>query len=91
MGYGFVIDYTERFRRVSEGLAVLQLSSGDEIELPVPAEHEIISKLSPSEQRFDAFELLCEFVRRAREDQHPDILRFRKAALKVAGFDPEKW
>jgi hypothetical protein len=90
MGYGFVIDYTERFRRISDGIAVLQLSSGDEIELPVPAEHEIISKLSPSEQRFDAFELLCEFVRRAREEQHPDRLRFRKAALRVAGFDPEK-
>jgi len=85
-GYGFVIDFTERFRRVSEGLAILRLSSGDEIELPVPAEHEIISKLSPLEQRFDAFDLLCEFVRRAREEQHRDLLRFRKAALRVAGF-----
>ena len=90
MGYGFAIDFTERFRWVSEGLVILRLSGGDEIELPVPAEHQIISKLSPSEQRFDAFDLLSEWVSRAREEQHRDLLSFRMAALRVAGFDPGK-
>jgi hypothetical protein len=85
----FVIDFTERFRRVSEGIAILQLSSGDEISVQIPAEHKIVTALALSVQRFDAFDLLCEFVRRAREENHSDLLKFRIAALKVAGFDPE--
>jgi hypothetical protein len=89
MSVGFVIDFTERYRRVSAGIAVLQLSSGDEISVPIPAEYEIISALSLSEQRFDAFDLLCAFVRRGREEHHPDFANFRIAALRVAGFAPE--
>ena len=88
MSVGFVIDFTERCRRISDGIAVLRLSSGDEISLPIPAEHKIVAALAVSVQRFDAFDLLCEFVRRAREENHPDISKFRMAALRVAGFDP---
>jgi hypothetical protein len=40
-------------------------------------------------QRFDAFDLLCNFVRRGREENHLDVAKFRIAALRVAGFDPE--
>jgi hypothetical protein len=72
MSVGFVIDFTERFRRVSEGIATLQLSSGDEISVQIPAEHKIITALALSVLRFDAFDLLCDFVRRGREERHPD-------------------
>jgi hypothetical protein len=87
MGVGFVIDYTERFRRISEGIGILRLSSGDEISVQIPAEHEIVAALGTSLQRFDAFDLLCEFVIRAREESRPDVVKFRNAALEVAGFD----
>ncbi len=90
MGVGFVIDYTERFRRISEGIGILRLSSGDEISVQIPAEHEIVAALATSLQRFDAFDILCEFVRRGREENHSDVQKFRMAALRVAGFDPEK-
>lgn len=85
----FVIDFTERFRRISEGIGILQLSSGDEISVEIPAEARIISALALSVQRFDAFDLLCDFVLRCRQENHPDGERFRGAALRVAGFDPE--
>ncbi len=88
MGVGFVIDFTERFRRVSDGVAVLRLSSGDEIGVQIPAGHEIVAALATSLQRFDAFDLVCEFVCRAREENHSDVSKFRTAALRVAGFDP---
>ncbi len=90
MGVGFVIDFTERFRRISEGIGILRLSSGDEISVQIPAEHEIVAALGTSLQRFDAFDLLCEFVVRAREESRSDVVKFRDAALQVAGFDPEK-
>lgn len=90
MGVGFVIDYTERFRRISEGIGILRLSSGDEISVQIPAEHEIIAALGTSVQRFDAFDLLCEFVIRARDESCPDVAKFRNAALEVAGFDLQK-
>ncbi len=90
MGVGFVIDYTERFRRISEGIGILRHSSGDEISVQIPAEHEIIAALGTSLQRFDAFDLMCDFVIRAREESHPDVAKFRNAALRVAGFDPER-
>jgi hypothetical protein len=41
-------------------------------------------------QRFDAFDLLCQFVVCAREESDFDVMKFRNAALRVAGFDPEK-
>jgi hypothetical protein len=90
MGVGFVIDYTERYRRISEGIGILRLSSGDEISVQIPAEHEIIAALGTSAQRFDAFDLLCEFVIRARDESCPDVAKFRNAALEVAGFDLQK-
>lgn len=90
MGVGFVIDYTERFRRISDGVAILRLSSGDEISVQIPAEDEIVAALATSVQRFDAFDLVCEFVRRGREEGHHDVGKFRTAALRVAGFDPAK-
>lgn len=90
MGVGFVIDYTEQFRRISEGIGILRLSSGDEISVQIPAEHEIVAALGTSGQRFDAFDLLCEFVVRARDDSRPDVVKFRNAALEIAGFDPKK-
>ncbi|HEX8926937.1 MAG TPA: hypothetical protein VF786_14150 [Terriglobales bacterium] len=90
MGVGFVIDYTERFRRISEGIGILRLSSGDEISVQIPAEHEIVAALGTSLQRFDAFDLLCEFVIRYREESHSDVVKFRNAALEVAGFDLQK-
>ena len=86
----FVIDFTERFRRISEGIGILQLSSGDEVSVQIPAEAKIISALALSVQRFDAFDLLCDFVLRCRQQNHPDIEKFRMAALRVAGFDPDK-
>ena len=85
----FVIDFTERFRRISEGIGILQLSSGDEISVEIPAEAKIISALALSVQRFDAFDLLCDFVLRCRQENRPDGERFRGAALRVAGFDLE--
>jgi hypothetical protein len=90
LGAAFVIDFTERFRRIAEGLGILRLSSGDEISVQIPAEAQIISALALSVQRFDAFDLLCDFVVRARQENHPDTEKFRMAALKVAGFDPDK-
>jgi len=90
LAWAFVIDFTERFRRISEGAGVLRLSSGDEISVQIPAEAQIISALALSVQRFDAFDLLCDFVRRARQENHPGIEEFRMAALKVAGFEPDK-
>ena len=90
MGVGFVIDYTERFRRISEGIGILRLSSGDEISVQIPAEHEIVAALGTSLQRFDAFNLLCEFVVRSREESRSDVVKFRNAALEVAGFDPTR-
>ena len=90
MGVGFVIDYTERFRRISESIGILRLSSGDEISVQIPAEHEIVAALGTSLQRFDGFDLLCQFVVRARAENHFDVMKFRNAALRVAGFDPEK-
>jgi len=86
---GFVIDFTERYRRISEGVAILRLSSDDEIASEIPAEEKVIAELSLSEQRFEAFDLLCEFARRGREEKYPDIEHFRTAAMKVAGFDPQ--
>jgi hypothetical protein len=86
----FVIDFTERFRRISEGIGILQLSSGDEISVQIPAEAKIVSALALSVQRFDAFDLLCNFVLRCRQEGRPDIEKFRMAALKVAGFEPDK-
>ena len=86
----FVIDFTERFRRISEGIGILQLSSGDEITVQIPAEAKIISALAQSVQRFDAFDLLCNFVLRFRRENHPDIEKFRMAALRVAGFEPDE-
>ncbi len=90
MGVGFVIDYTERFRRISDGIGILRLSSGDEISVQIPAEQEIVAALGTSVQRFDAFALLCEFVIRSREESHSDVVKFRNAALEVAGFDLQK-
>ena len=90
MGVGFVIDYTERFRRISDGIATLQQSSGDEISVQIPAEAKIVSALATSIQRFDAFDLMCEFVRRGRTESRGDVDSFRAAALRVAGFDPER-
>ena len=86
----FVIDFTERFRRISEGIGILQLSSGDEIGVEIPAEAKIINALALSVVRFDAFDLLCDFVVRGREETHSDIEKFRMAALRVAGFDPHQ-
>jgi len=86
----FVLDFTERFRRISEGIGILQLSSGDEISVEIPAEAKIINALALSVERFVAFDLFCEFVLRCRHESHPDLDRFRMAALKVAGFDPDK-
>ena len=90
LGGAFVIDFTERFRRVAEGIGILQLSSGDEISVQIPAEAQIISALALSIQRFDAFDLLCSFVVRDRQENRPGVTEFRMAALKVAGFDHEK-
>lgn len=53
----------------------------------IPAEHEIVAALGTSLQRFDAFDLLCEFVIRSRQESHSDVVKFRSAALEVAGFD----
>ena len=86
----FVIDFTERFRRISEGIGILQLTSGDEITVEIPAEAKFISALALSVQRFDAFDLLCDFVLRCRQESHPDLKKFRMAELRVAGFDPDK-
>jgi hypothetical protein len=90
LGGAFVIDFTERVRRISEGIGILQLSSGDEISVRISAEAQVISALAFSVQRFDAFDLLCEFMLRARQENHPRIEKFRMAALKVAGFEPDK-
>jgi antitoxin component of MazEF toxin-antitoxin module len=90
MGGSFVLDYTERLRRISEGIAILQLLSGDEITVQIPTEDEIVVTLDRPVQRFYAFDLLCEFVRRARSENHPNVADFRKAALRVAGVDPTK-
>jgi hypothetical protein len=46
LGAAFVIDFTERFRRIAEGLGILRLSSGDEISVQIPAEAQIISALA---------------------------------------------
>lgn len=86
----FVIDFTERFRRISEGIGILELSSGDEISVQIPAEAKIISALALSVERFNAFDLLCELVLRCRQENHPDVVKLRMAALRVAGFDSDQ-
>jgi len=90
LGGAFVIDFTERFRRISEGVGVLRLSSGDEISVQIPAEAQVIGALALSVQRFDAFDLLCDFVVTARQENRAGIEKLRMAALKVAGFEPDK-
>jgi hypothetical protein len=86
----FVVDFTERFRGISEGIGILQLSSGNEISVQIPAEAKILSALALWVQRFDAFDLLCDLVLRSRQENHPDVETFRMASLRAAGFEPDK-
>jgi hypothetical protein len=80
----FVIDFGERFRRISSGLQALAQSDGTKQERIVPPEYIIaLAEGNDESSQGACFELMIEFIHRSLGEGR-DSTKFRDAAISIA-------